>query len=118
MAIIASRHLMWLLFLRPARRPAAFLFFKALIPWVRELQIFEEGDTFVAYEPVLDVSRCGGTDEEPRKNIRGALRGFLKTSAAMDTLDELLQEAGYKRDTNGWHTPEFVSVDRLTMSIN
>jgi predicted RNase H-like HicB family nuclease len=82
-----------------------------------DTHIFKEGDMFVAYVPALDVSSCGNTDEEARKNIRDAVRGFLETSADMGTLDELLQEAGYKRDANGWRAPDFVSVDRLTMSI-
>jgi hypothetical protein len=31
--------------------------------------------------------------------------------------DEILREAGYRRDGDDWRAPEFVSVDRLTMSI-
>lgn len=82
-----------------------------------DAHIFKEGDTFVAYVPALDLSSCGATDEEARKNIRDAVRGFLAASADMGTLDEILQEAGYERQDDGWHAPEFVSVDRLTMSI-
>lgn len=79
--------------------------------------IFKEGDTYVAYAPALDLSSCGATDEEARKNIRDAVRGFLATSADMGTLDEILQEAGYERENEGWRPPEFVSVDHLTMSF-
>lgn len=42
-----------------------------------EPHIFKEGDAFVAYMPTLDLSRCGATNEEARKNIRDAVRGFL-----------------------------------------
>ncbi len=81
------------------------------------VHIFKEGETFVAYVPELDVSSCGSTDEEARKNIRDAVRGFLNTSASMGTLDEILGEAGYRREGGNWRAPEFVSLDRLTMSL-
>ena len=33
-------------------------------------------------------------------------------------LKELLEEAGYVRDGDSWRAPEFVSLDRLTASVN
>jgi len=82
-----------------------------------DVHIFKEGAMFVAYVPALDVSSCGHTDEEARRNIRDAVRGFLAVSAEMGTLDEILREAGYEREGDGWRAPELVSVDRLTMTI-
>jgi predicted RNase H-like HicB family nuclease len=82
-----------------------------------DTHIFKEGETYVAYVPALDVSSCGATDEEARRNIRDAVRGFLGASADLGTLNEVLEEAGYKPDGDGWRGPEFVSIDRLTMSI-
>ena len=82
-----------------------------------DVHIFKEGDTYVAYVPALDVSSCGATDDAARRNIRDAVRGFLESSADLGTLDEILQEAGYEREGHKWRAPEFVSVDRLTMSI-
>jgi predicted RNase H-like HicB family nuclease len=57
---------------------------------------FKEGATYVAHAPELDVSSCGDTDEEARKNIQDAVRGFLETSAEIGTLEEVLLEAGYQ----------------------
>jgi predicted RNase H-like HicB family nuclease len=79
--------------------------------------IFKEGEIYVAYVPALDVSSCGATDEEARRNIRDAVRGFLAAGAGLGTLDEILEEACYKPEGEGWRAPEFVSVDHLTMSI-
>ena len=81
------------------------------------VHIFKEGPTFVAYVPELDLSSCGSTDEEARKNIRDAVRGFLETCADRGTLDEILQDAGYERESGHWRAPEFVSLDRLTMRL-
>jgi len=61
-----------------------------------DTRIFKEGDTYVAYVPALDLSSCGATDDEARRNIRDAVRGFLAASADLGTLDEILEEAGYK----------------------
>ena len=61
-----------------------------------DAHIFKEGETYVAYVPALDVSSCGSTDEEARRNIRDAVRGFLAASASLGTLDEIVEEAGYK----------------------
>src|SRR5690349_19771756 len=82
-----------------------------------DVHIFKEGETYVAYVPALDVSSCGATDEEARRNIRDAVRGFLAASADMGTLPEILEEAGYRQEGDEWRPPEFVSVDRLTMSF-
>ena len=78
---------------------------------------FKEGKMYVAYVPELDVSSCGATDEEARKNIRDAVRGFVETSEEMGTLAEILEEAGYERMGDVWRAPEFVSLDRLTLSV-
>ncbi len=75
------------------------------------------GSTYVAYVPALDVSSCGATDEEARRNIRDAVRGFLAASADMGALAEILEEAGYRQDGDGWRAPEFVSTDHLSTSI-
>jgi predicted RNase H-like HicB family nuclease len=78
---------------------------------------FKEGKMYVAYVPELDLSSCGATDEEARKNIRDAVRGFVEASAEMGTLAEILEEAGYERTGDMWQAPEFVSLDRLTLSV-
>jgi predicted RNase H-like HicB family nuclease len=78
---------------------------------------FKEGGMYVAYVPELDLSSCGATDEEARKNIRDAVRGFVETSAERGTLAEILREAGYEQVGNTWRAPEFVSLDRLTLSV-
>ena len=78
---------------------------------------FKEGRAFVAYVPELDLSSCGNTNEEARKNIRDAVRGFLDTCTDMGTLAEVLEEAGYERDGETWRAPEFVSLDHLNLSV-
>lgn len=81
------------------------------------VHIFREGDAFVAHVPEFDVSSCGDTAEAARRNIRDAVRGFLEMSEDRGTLTEILEEAGYRRDGDAWRAPEYVALDRLTVSL-
>lgn len=81
------------------------------------IHIFKEGGSYVAYTPELDLSSCGGTADEARKNIWDAVQGFLETSEEMGTLNEVLEEGGYRREGEKWLSPEFISLDRLTLSF-
>ena len=81
------------------------------------VHVFKEGESFVAYVPELDLSSCGDTKEQARTNIQDAIRGFLESAHDKGTLDEILEEAGYEHEGDDWKAPEFVSLDRLTVSI-
>jgi predicted RNase H-like HicB family nuclease len=78
---------------------------------------FKEGGTYVAYVPELDLSSCGATNDEARKNIRDAVQGFLETSADMGSLDWVLEESGYSKKGDSWLAPEFVALDREMASV-
>jgi len=78
---------------------------------------FRGGGTYVAYVPELDLSSCGTTNDEARKNIRDAVQGFLETSADMGSLDWVLEESGYTRKDGSWQAPEFVALDRESVSV-
>jgi predicted RNase H-like HicB family nuclease len=85
------------------------------IPFTAHL--FKEDGTFVAYVPELDISSCGHTEDEAKKNIKIATEEYLKTAQDMGTLEEIMEEAGYKPNTTGWLAPEFVSLDHLIVKI-
>jgi predicted RNase H-like HicB family nuclease len=81
------------------------------------VHLFREGDTYVAHVPELDVSSCGETQAKARIDIEDAVRGFLEAAEAKGTLNEILEEAGYKRVGSEWKVPEFVGLDRVTMRL-
>ena len=60
------------------------------------VQIWKEGNQFVAHAMTLDVMSSGKTPEEARKALDEAVHLFLVTSDDMGTLDEVLQESGYE----------------------
>lgn len=67
--------------------------------------------------PELDLSSCGDTPEKARANVQDAVRGFLEVAEEKGALAEILEEAGYHKEDGHWRAPEFVSLDRLTMTL-
>jgi predicted RNase H-like HicB family nuclease len=60
------------------------------------VQIWREGNQFVAHAMPLDVMSSGKTPEEARKALDEAVHLFLVTAADVGTLDEILRETGYE----------------------
>lgn len=59
------------------------------------VQIFKEEKVFVSYCPELKVSSCGKSIEEAKNNLKEAISGFLKSAKKMNTLQEIMEEAGF-----------------------
>lgn len=81
------------------------------------VRIFKESETFVAHVPELNVSSCGETVEQARRNIGEAVELFVETAKEMGTLKEVLEEAGYRLENGRWREPEVVGegVYRATL---
>lgn len=62
-------------------------------------QLFEEGDQIVALCPELNVSSYGDTIEEALDSLQEAVALFLEECQTMGTLEAVLEEAGYIRDS-------------------
>lgn len=80
-------------------------------------QIWKEGDQFIAHAMPLDVMSSGQTPEEARKALDEAVRLFLLTAAEAGTLDEVLQEAGYRLERGNWAGPLWVGVERHSIVV-
>ena len=76
------------------------------------VQIWKEGNQFVAHAMPLDVMSSGKTPEEARKALDEAVLLFLLTAADMGTLDEILQESGYELKEGRWISPPWVAIER------
>jgi predicted RNase H-like HicB family nuclease len=78
--------------------------------------IFREGKTYVSYCPRLDVSSCGNTIEEARKNLKIAVSLFIEEAEKMGTLEDILRESGYEVDeSNCWQTPRIVATELMSV---
>jgi predicted RNase H-like HicB family nuclease len=77
--------------------------------------IFKEGGTYISYCPELDVSSCGNTIDEARKNLKIAVNLFLDEAGNMGTLDQILQESGYElNESNYWQAPRIVATELMS----
>ncbi|ALA57737.1 type II toxin-antitoxin system HicB family antitoxin [Nitrospira moscoviensis] len=79
--------------------------------------IFQEGKSYIAYCPELDVSSCGKDVDEARRNLKTAVRLFIEEADKLGTLDDILKEAGYQRAADGgWKSPRIVSTEVMSLS--
>lgn len=65
-------------------------------------EIFQEDDLYVGICPELNVSSFGETIEEAKASLQEALMAFLEECEEMNTLQEVLQEAGFIQENNVW----------------
>ena len=79
--------------------------------------IWQEGDQFVAHAMPLDVMSSGPTPDEARAALDEAVQLFLETAVDHGTLDQLLDEAGYQLQEEGWVSPPWVSIERHSAAV-
>jgi predicted RNase H-like HicB family nuclease len=63
------------------------------------VEIFKEDDVYVALSPDLNVSSFGDTIDEAKESIKEAIEAFLEECHEMGTLDEILEEFDFIKNT-------------------
>lgn len=81
-------------------------------------RIFKEGRSYVAHALELDVSSCGGSKQRALKNLKEAVRLFLEEAEKLGTLEQILEEAGYNKKNHRIASPNFISVQRVTLPLS
>ena len=81
------------------------------------IQIFREGNQFIAHAMPLDVMSSGSTAEEARTALDEAVQLFLETAADMGNLDEILQEVGYAFEQENWISPSWIAIERHSTTV-
>jgi predicted RNase H-like HicB family nuclease len=76
------------------------------------VQIWKEGNQFVAHAMPLDVMSAGDTPDEARKAVDEAVIAFLSTVSSMGTLHDVLAESGYRQEEGKWIGPDWIGVER------
>ena len=80
----------------------------------------KEGEMFVWYSPVLDLSTCGPTFEEAGKNFQEALAIFFQECLDHGTLDAALESYGWKKSSKAhsqWQPPLLVGQDSVSVHV-
>jgi len=65
-----------------------------------------KGSEYVVYSPEFDISSCGATMEEARKNLREAIELVIESCAEDGTLDQFLEDIGFRSEEKGWQLPQ------------
>ena len=79
-----------------------------------DIFVFKEDNTYVAYCPGLDISSCGNSVEHAKKVLKTAIRLFIEEAEKMNTLEDILEEANYKKDASGkWFPPKLVATESV-----
>ena len=81
------------------------------------IQIWREGNQFIAHAMPLDVMSSGSTPEKAKEALYEAVHLFLETAADMGTLDEILQETGYEFKQENWISPFWVTIERHSTAL-
>lgn len=81
------------------------------------VQIWREGDQYIAHAMPIDVMSSGPTEQSARAALDEALRLFLQTAADAGTLDDVLEECGYARKNGTWSSPALLAVERHAIAV-
>lgn len=81
-----------------------------------DMIVFKENETYVAYCPELDISSCGNTIEHAKEMLKTAVRLFLEEAGKLGTVEDILEEANYKKDASGkWLPPQLVATELVSL---
>jgi len=59
------------------------------------VQIWKEGNQYIAHASPIDIMSSGSTPEEARSALKEAVRLFIDTASEVGTLEDVLDECGY-----------------------
>ena len=79
------------------------------------IEIFKEGDVYVALSPELNVSSFGETIEDAKSSIKEAVEAFLEECEKMGTLKDILEESGFSKTNNSWKSRKPVREESLAV---
>ena len=82
------------------------------------VQVWREGDQFIAHAMPLDVMSSGRTPEMARRALDEAARLFLRTAEEMGTLQEVLEECSYELQDGVWRAPEWIAAERRSTLLS
>jgi predicted RNase H-like HicB family nuclease len=81
------------------------------------IHIWKEGSHYIAHAMPINVMSAGPSPGDARKALTEAVALFIETARDMGTLDEVLEECGYRFEGNEWVSPAWISVERASAGI-
>lgn len=81
------------------------------------IEIFKEGDVYVALSPELNVSSFGDTIEDAKKSFKEAVEAFIEECRGMGTLEDVLEESGFSKINNSWKSRKPLAEEDLALAV-
>jgi predicted RNase H-like HicB family nuclease len=81
------------------------------------VQVWKENDAYVAYAPELDVSSCGESLAQAKKRLHEAVSLFLEEASRMETLEDILAEAGFEKHGNNYRTRRVLAREKVRLAV-
>jgi predicted RNase H-like HicB family nuclease len=81
------------------------------------IEVFKEGDVYVALSPGLNVSSFGETIDDAKKSFKEALEAFIEECQEMGTLEEVLEESGFSKINNSWESRKPIVEENLALAV-
>lgn len=80
-------------------------------------EVWKEGNIYISYVSQLDLSSCGNTVDEAKKNIKEAVELFFEETQKMGTYQNILKEAGFSSHNKEWKAPEIISFEKMNFAF-
>ncbi len=81
------------------------------------VQIWKEGNQYVAHAMPLDVMSSGMTPEEARTALDEAVHLFLDTASERGALQDVLEDAGDELIRGIWQSPSWIAIEKHSMAV-
>lgn len=81
------------------------------------VSIIREGQRFVAYSPVLDLSTSGRTRQQVRARFAEVVEIFFEELEALGTTEEVLTGLGWQKVRREWRPPLPIFQDLQDLRI-
>ena len=81
------------------------------------IEIFKEGDQYVALAPQLNVSSFGDSPKGAKSSLKEAVELFLEECKRMGTLEDVLAESGFKLEKKSWHSIDPLVTEKMALGI-
>ena len=80
------------------------------------ITIHKEGEYFIAFTPVLDLSTSGKSPGEVKMRFEEAVVIFFEELLEKGTLDKVLTELGWEKNNQHW-APPMIAQESINVNI-
>ncbi len=81
------------------------------------VQIWLEGDQYIAHAMPLDVASAGASPDSARQALDEGVRLFLGAAREHGTLQDILEECSYEYRDGNWRSPACVAVEQRSAQL-